>query len=369
MHEIEAAVLRGPGELSVESLTLDDPGRNEVLVDIRATGVCGTDVHAYHGNTPAPYPVVLGHESAGVVVETGPGVSDLDPGEHVVLAVITHCGHCAACERGEPYHCEGDIDLAFGGTLPGGERRLSKDGEPINHFFAQSSFATKTVVPAQTAVPLPRDVPFAAGALLGCGAATGIGAVYNTAAVEPGGSVAVFGCGGVGTSAVLAANSVGATPLIAVDIDPVKRELGADLGATHTVDPAADDPVERIRDLTDGGVTYAFECIGNTTVMEQAIAATREGGTATLVGAHHGDDTITVDPTRDVLPGGKTIRGCVAGSMRPAVDIPRYARLYERSALDLDALVSQEFGLGETERAVDAFESGEGIRNVVRLDK
>jgi Zn-dependent alcohol dehydrogenase len=368
MRTIDAAVLDGPESIRIETLELADPQRDEVLVDVRAVGVCHTDIHQYLGDGEVSYPVVLGHEAAGVVRETGPGVSGLDPGDHVVLAVITHCGRCPACERGQPYHCENDIDIAFGGGLVDGTRRLSVDGEPVNHFFAQSSFATSAVVPAQTAVRVPDDVPFAPAALLGCGASTGIGAVLNTAGVEPGASVAVFGTGGVGASALLGARAVGATPRIAVDVVPAKLDAAADLGATHTVDASETDPVERVRELTDGGAAYTFECLGAPEVMEQTVAAAREGGTATLVGAHHGGETFAVDPWRDMLPGGKTVRGCVAGSMRPAVDIPRYVAMYRDGLLELDALVSARYELAEVESALQDAMEGTGFRTVLTVD-
>jgi len=322
MREIEAAVLRGPETMQVETVELAGPEADEVLVDVRAVGVCHTDLHQYFGHGTVSYPIVLGHEAAGVVRETGVNVDRIEPGDHVVLVVITHCGRCQACERGEPYHCEDDLDIAFGGTLADGTRRLSKDGEPINHFFAQSSFATEAVVPARTAVPIPDDVPFASAALLGCGASTGIGAVLNTAAVSPGSSVAVFGCGGVGASAIQAATAVGSTPVIAVDVVPEKLDAARTIGAKHAVDASETDPVGRIRELTGGGADYTIECVGDSDTIEQAIAAAREGGTATIVGSARGEESFAVDPRRDMLPGGKSIYTRTRSTQVLMADLP-----------------------------------------------
>ncbi|WP_276259602.1 Zn-dependent alcohol dehydrogenase [Haloglomus litoreum] len=367
MPVIEAAVLEGPRELNIERVELDEPRSDEVLVDIRAVGVCHTDHARYAGEADIDLPAVLGHEGAGVVEAVGDRVSSVEPGDRVVLSVTTHCGSCGSCDRGEPFLCENDGPVHQGHMLDG-TRRLSRDGESLSHFFAQSSFAERAVVPASTAVPIPDDVPLEAAALLGCGASTGIGSVLSTADVDPGSSVAVFGCGGVGMSALLGADAVGTSPLVTVDIAENRLEAAADLGATHTVNSAEEDPVERIEALTDGGPDYTFECIGNQQVQEQALASARSGGTAVMVGGAHGEERLGVHPRRDLLPGGKTIIGSVAGSLRPHYDIPRYARMYADGHLDLDALVTHTYDLDELDTAFERMEAGEGIRGVVTFD-
>lgn len=365
MYRIEAAVLRGERELAVEEVSLDEPGPNEVLVDVQATGVCHTDYRQYAGPANVSYPAVLGHEGAGVVEAVGQEVDSVQPGDHVVMWVLSPCGDCPPCERGEPYFCEVDADVVFGGTMMDGTRRLHGDNGPLNHFFTQSSFATKAVVPARTAIPIPPDISFDAAALLGCGASTGIGSVLNAASMDAGASAVVFGCGGVGCSALLGADAIGASPLIAVDVVDWKLASAMEMGATHSVNPEQTDPIEEIRDITDGGVDYAFECIGNPTVMEQAIEATRTGGTAVLVGGGSGEEKVAFNPRGNLLPGGKTIQGSVGGFVQPQIDIPRFAEMYANGDLNLDLLISEHYELAELSQAFEDMEDGNVLRGVV----
>lgn len=364
MRTIEASVLADTRDLETRTLGLDDPAGNEVLVDIRATGVCHTDHHVYAGNQSIPLPAVLGHEGAGVVEAVGSGVTSVSPGDRVVCAMTVWCGTCEYCATGRPYLCERSMAVSYGGTMLDGTRRLHDGDDPINHFFAQSSFATAAVVPANCAVPVPDDVPFEVAALLGCGASTGIGAVLNTAGAGAGDSIAVFGCGGVGMSAVMAADAISAGPIIAVDLVPDKLDVAVDLGATHTVDPEDEDPVDRIRELTGGGADYTFEFIGNPAVMTQAVESARMGATAVLVGAAGRDEAIPISGF-EFLPAGKTVRGSVGGSIRPPVDIPRFARMDAAGDLDLGALVSATYGLDELDDAFAAMEAGDVIRGVL----
>jgi S-(hydroxymethyl)glutathione dehydrogenase/alcohol dehydrogenase len=368
MRTIDAAVLHGPRDLRIEEVSLDLPAAGEVRVDVRAAGVCHTDYHRYVGEMADAYPVVLGHEGAGVVEAVGDGVTGLSPGDRVVLTVTTCCGSCGPCCRGEPFLCAND-DPVHRGRLLDGTRRLSLDGDPVDHFFAQSSFAQQAVVPATTAVPVPPSVPFEVAALLGCGASTGVGSVLSTADVEPGSSVAVFGCGGVGTSAVLGAAVVHADPCLAVDVVAERRETATALGATHAVDPERTDPVDRVRRLTGEGVDYAFECTGKPSVQTTALAATRPGGTTVMVGGGGGSDGPRLDARRDLVPGGKTVVGSVVGSLRPSADVPRYAQLYEQGVLDLDALVTRRYDLDDLSRAFADLKTGVGVRGVVTFDE
>lgn len=361
MHEINAAVLREPEKLSYESVTLDEPKEEEVLVDIRATGVCHTDYGAYT-NEDAQCPIVLGHEGAGVVEAVGDQVSGVEPGDHVVLWVLPSCGDCEYCASGRPHLCSLHADIR--GGMPDGTKRLHDEDGPINHFFGQSSFASKAVVPERTAVPIRSDVPFEIAALLGCGVPTGIGAVLNTADVRPGDDVAVFGCGGVGASAIMGADLASAGTIIAVDINEQKLKQMGELGATDVVDASSTDPVEEIQRLT-GGVDYSFECIGRPQTLEQAFESLGRGGTAVATTTK---DTGSFEIDGGAFPRGVGIVGNMVGSTQPQVDIPKLADLYVDGRLDLDALLTDSYPLSELDEAFDALHGGDGIRSVIRFE-
>lgn len=361
MTRITASVLEGPRNLSTESLELAEPRSGEVRINVRATGVCHTDHHRYVGVSEAPYPIVLGHEGAGVVDAVGDSVSSLEEGDRVVLWVLPFCRECEFCERGDPHLCS-RRSVAKRGTLLDGTRRLSRDGEDVNHFYCQSSFASHCVVSEQTAVKIPDGLPFPEASLLGCGATTGLGAVTNTAGVSAGQPVAVFGCGGVGSSAILGASLVGADPIVAVDVVDEKLSFIEELGATHTVNSRETDPVEAIRNVTDAGVEYAFECTSHPDVVRQAIGAIRPGGTVVSTATSSADD-FQIPP--GALTHGKRIVGNVGGSLRPSIDIPRFARLAESGRLPLNKLVSDTYSLNQLDRAFEAMEEPTGIRSVI----
>ncbi len=364
MTEITAAVLEGPRDLSIESLELAEPKADEVRIDLKATGVCHTDHHRYAGTSDAPYPIVLGHEGAGVVDAVGDDVTSLEPGDHVVLWVLPFCRECTFCERGDPHLCS-RRSAVKGGTLLDGTRRLSRDGEKVNHFYGQSSFASECVVAEQTAVKIPESLPFPEASLLGCGAITGLGAVVNTADVSTGEPVAIFGCGGVGSSAVLGAAIAGANPIIAVDIEDEKLAAIEELGATHTINSSEQDPAREINRLTGGGVEYAFECTSIPDVIEQAVEAVRSGGTIVATTTSSAD-SFKISPGE--LTYGKQIVGNVGGSAQPSIDIPRFARLAKSGRLPLEKLVSQTYSLDELDEAFEAIENGNGIRGVVTYE-
>ncbi|WP_435182602.1 alcohol dehydrogenase catalytic domain-containing protein [Halobellus sp. EA9] len=361
MREVEAAVVREPGTHAVETVALADPAPGEVLVDVRATGVCHTDYHAYT-SAETDVPIVLGHEGCGVVKAVGDGVSTVDPGDRVVLWVLPSCGDCEYCRAGEPYLCQARRETR--GRMMDGTRRLSKDGDPINHFYAQSSFATMAVVPERQVVPVPETVPYPICALLGCGVTTGLGAVTNIADVDSGETVAVFGCGGVGAGAVLAADAVSAGTIVAVDLDADTLATMREIGATHTVEAGVDDPVEEIRGLT-GGVDYAFECIGTPQTVQQAIASLGPGGTAAITGT---SDTPPAEIDLGQFTSGISVVGNIVGFTRPRIDIPRYARLYENGDLPLDAVLTRTYALDELGAAFDALAAGDVIRSVVEFE-
>ena len=360
MREITAAVTREPNEYAVESVSLADPEPGEVLVDVRATGVCHTDYHAYTSEDTS-FPVVLGHEGAGVVEAVGDGVSTVSPGDRVVLWVLPSCGDCEFCRRGDPYLCQARREVR--GRMMDGTRRLSQEGEPINHFYAQSLFASMAVVPERQVVPIPDAVPFEIGALLGCGVTTGLGAVTNIAGVGSGETVAVFGCGGVGAGAVLAAGAVSSGTIVAVDLDPETLATMETIGATHTVNATEADPVETIRERT-GGVDYAFECIGRPQTVRQAIDVLRPGGTAAITGT---SSTPRAEIDLGRFTKGISVVGNIVGFTRPRVDIPRYATMYLNDDLALDAVLTGRYELPELGEAFAALDAGTGIRSVVQF--
>lgn len=366
MEAIEAAVVPEVDELTVQELELDEPGAAEVLVDLRATGVCHTDYHFYRGDYDVPKPVVLGHEGAGVVETVGENVTSLEPGQPVVLSLLPTCNTCRFCRSGRPYLCQSALDVRFEGTLLDGTRRLHGPDGPVNHFYAQSSFATKAVVPVESVVPVPDELPFEVASMLACSGMTGMGAIHNTADLEPGDDIAIFGCGGTGASAVLASRALPLGEVIVVDIVEEKLELARDLGATITVDGATTDPVETIREHAPDGVQYAFDFVGfNAAVRDQALAVTEPGGTLVLSGGAEEGAEIDLGA---LLAEGRSVTSNVAGSARPHLDIPRYAELYLDGKLPLDRLVGRRYGLDDLEAAFTSLENGEVAKSVITFD-
>ncbi len=361
----QAAVLREPG-LPVEILDVElgSPHDGEILVRIAACGVCASDLHVVDGDIPEPLPLVLGHEASGVVAETGGGVVRAKPGDHVVLALVPSCGECEACRAGRPNFCEQGERMAATGTLADGTSRLSSRGETLHHFNSVSAFAEYAVVPESVAVPIRDDVPLDVAALVGCAALTGWGAVTRTAAVEPGSSVAVWGCGGVGLAVVQAARLAGAAPIVAIDVRAEKLELAERLGATATVTARASaDTARRVRHATGGGVDYAFEAIGREETIREAWEAVRPGGTAVVVGLPPKGSTVTIDTWGFI--NEKTIKGCFLGSARIEEDIPRLVDLYAEGKLLLDELVTARISLSDLPAAFERLRSGDVVRELV----
>ena len=365
--KMQAAVLWEPGR-PVEILEVDlaPPKEGEVLVKIAACGVCHSDLHVVDGHLPEPLPLVLGHEAAGVVEAVGSGVEGLARGDHVVLALVPSCGECAECLRGRPNFCELGARMAAAGTLADGTSRLSMNGTPLHHFNSISSFAGHAVVPESAAVKIRDDVALDAVALIGCSVLTGYGAVANTASVEEGATVAVWGCGGVGANVVQGARLAGAAQIVAVDTRPEKLELARTLGATDTVNAAEADPVGAVRDLTGGGPDYAFEAVGSERAIQQAWGATRAGGTVVVVGIMPRGSSLAIDPWQ--LMSEKILKGTFLGSARIHEDVPRLVDLYEAGELELDRLVSRKLPLAELPGALDRLRAGDVVRQVVVFD-
>lgn len=364
--KMKAAVLREAGRpLVIEELDVQKPARREAGVELVASGVCHTDLHFALGHFPLPMPIVLGHEGAGIVREVGPGVSRVAPGDHVVMAAMPSCGSCKRCLAGEPYLCQAAFAAMETGTLLSGETRLSSGGERVYHLFGQSSFAEYAVVHESTAIKVSKDAPLDVAALLACGVTTGIGAVIHTAQVRPGDTVAVFGCGGVGLSAVLGAALVGAAKIIAIDVLPRKLEVALTLGATAVIHAPRENPVEAVLELTNGGADHAFECVGDVDVMAQAYQVVRPGGKAVICGAAPAGSMLTIDP--DALLQGKAIVGSAAGSTHFGRDVPRLLDLFQKGRLPIDKLISHTFRLEEINLALSSLQAGDADRCMIRI--
>ncbi len=358
---MKAAIMHGFNrELTIEGIELGGPRAGEVLVNLKASGVCHSDWHALKGDWgDYGLPLVLGHEGAGVVQEVGAGVTAVKPDDHVILAWRTNCGICEMCQHGWPNLCT---------APPSTGQRGSVGGEPLHRFTDTGTFATHTVVPESAPVVMPKEIPFAQAALIGCGVMTGYGAAVNTARVRAGSTVAVFGCGGVGLNCIQGARVAGAEMIIAVDLRDNKLELGRRFGATHTVNAADNDPVEAILELTGGeGVHYAFEAIGVASApYSQSVRCTRRRGTTVWVG-HAPLNTAVQFDARDLF-FERTVIGSFYGSARTHVDFLRILALYREGKLMLDELVSRQLPL---ERVNDAFASlaeGDVARSVLIMD-
>ena len=361
----EAAILWRPGEpVDIREIDIAPPHEGEVLVEMAACGVCHSDLHVVDGDLPEPLPLVLGHEASGRVEQVGPGVESLAPGDHVVLALVPACGTCAQCLRGRPNFCEVGARMAATGTLADGTSRLSLNGTTLHHFNSVSSFAGHAVVPESVAVKIRDDVALDTVALVGCAVLTGCGAVLNTAEVEKGASVAVWGCGGVGLNVIQGARLAGAAQIVAIDTWPAKLELALTVGATDVVEAAPEvDVVAVVRDLTEGGPGYAFEAIGTEPTIQQAWEATGPRGTVVVVGILPKGKTLTIDPWQ--FFSEKTLKGSFLGSARVREDIPRLVDLYAGGELRLDELVERRIKLAELPEAFDRLRAGDGLRQLV----
>lgn len=358
-----AAVLYETGKpLVVEDIEVDPPRSGEVLVRMAASGVCHSDLHTIQGIHPLPLPVILGHEGAGVVEEVGDGADGLSPGDHVILSWLPYCGRCRFCVSGRPALCD-NLDWSNAGTMMDGSTRFHRGDVRLLHNTA-SSFAERTVVPAQTVVPVDPSLPLTELALLGCAVMTGTGAVLNTAAVRPGESVAVVGCGGVGLSVVQGARIASADTIIAVDPVASKLGLARRLGATHTVDPCAGDVRQAVHDVVPDGVDYAFEALGRPETIETAIGLVGKGGTVVLVGMAPPEARVPIDALT-ITVEERRIAGCWYGSCRPSSDFPRLLGFYRAGKLDLSSMVTATCRLEDVNDALAAMERGEVARTVI----
>jgi alcohol dehydrogenase len=353
--------------LALEELELAPPGPGEVLVEIAAAGLCHSDLSVINGTRPWPIPLVLGHEAAGIVREAGAGVSDLKPGDHVVFSFLPVCGRCMNCVSGRGWLCERGVAANRAGTLLTGACRFNhSDGRKLFHHLGVSGFSQFTVAARESLVKIDSDVPLEIAVLFGCAVMTGVGAVVNTAKVSPGTSVAVFGLGGVGLSAVLGARVAGAWPIVAVDRLPPKLELARQCGATHTVDASQTDPIAAVRELTLGGAETAIEAVGSEQVIAQAYGATRRGGKTVAIGLPHPSRQLTI-PAVSLIAEERQLMGSYMGSCVPQRDIPRFINLYRAGLLPVQLLKSREIKLDQVNEAFDALDRGEVARQVIRF--
>jgi S-(hydroxymethyl)glutathione dehydrogenase / alcohol dehydrogenase len=360
---MKAAVLHEANKpLTIEEVGINKPAAREVLIRTAFAGLCHSDLHFIEGLYPHPLPVVLGHESAGVVEEVGSEVTYVKKGDHVITCLSVFCGTCENCTTGRPVICTNtDVKLP-----PGAARRLSLDGKPLHTFVNLSSYAEMMLVHENAIVKIDREFPLDRAALIGCAVITGYGAVVNTAKVAPGETVAIIGCGGVGMAAINGAAIAGAGRIIAVDTNPVKLQLATKLGATDLVNPKDGDPVQRIKDLTKGGVHHAIECLGTKTTAEQAFQMLAIGGTATIVGMVPFGQKIELHGF-DFLRERK-IQGSSMGSNRFRVDMPRLIEFYRQRKLHLDDWISDRIKLGDINEGFAAMKAGKVVRSVIQFD-
>ncbi len=353
--------------LDVTEIDVAGPQEGEVLVRIVATGVCHTDAYTLSGEDPEGlFPAVLGHEGGGIVEEVGPGVTSLSVGDHVIPLYTPECRVCSFCTSGKTNLCQ-KIRVTQGqGLMPDGTSRFSKDGQMIHHYMGTSTFSEYTVLPEISLAKINKEAPLDKVCLLGCGVTTGIGAVLNTAKVEPGASVAVFGLGGIGLSCIQGAVMAGAGRIIGVDLNPDKFEMARQLGATDFVNPADyDEPIQDvIVDLTDGGVDYSFECIGNVNVMRAALECCHKGwGESTIIGVAGAGQEISTRPFQ--LVTGRVWRGTAFGGVKGRTELPGYVDRYMGGEIKIDEMVTHTMGLEDINRAFDLMHDGESIRSVI----
>ncbi|WP_306225690.1 zinc-dependent alcohol dehydrogenase family protein [Bosea beijingensis] len=352
--------------LRIEELDLAPPGRDEVLVRIRAAGLCHSDLSVIDGNRPRPVPMVLGHEAAGEVVETGEGVDDLKTGDRVVMVFVPSCGHCAPCAEGRPALCKPGNAANGRGEMLGGGRRLSVDGQPVHHHIGVSAFADHAVISRRSLVKIEADIPHEIAALFGCAVLTGVGAAVNTARIKAGETVAVVGLGGVGLSALLGAIACGASRVVAVDLAQDKLDLALALGATDAFKADMPDVIEAIRQATKGGVDHGLEMAGSVKALDLAYQITRRGGTTTTAGLANPAHTLSLSPVR-LVAEERTLKGSYVGSCVPSRDIPRFIELYQRGRLAVDKLWTSSGSLDEINEGFDALHEGRTIRHIVRM--
>jgi alcohol dehydrogenase len=351
--------------LLIDDVRIGSPGPGELVVQIKAAGLCHSDLSVINGDRPRPTPMVLGHEAAGRVVECAPDVGDLKPGDHIVMTFVPSCGSCLPCMEGRPALCEPAAKTNTAGTLLSGARRIFHGEKEINHHMGVSAFAEYAVVSRRSVVRVDDTLPSAEAALFGCAVLTGVGAVVNTAKVPAGSSVAIVGLGGVGLNSLLAARLIGARRIVAIDLIPEKLKLAKELGASDAVLAGAN-AVDEVRDLTSGGVDFAFEMAGSIPALELAYKITKRGGTTVTAGLPHPDKSISIPPVH-LVGEERTLKGSYIGSAVPARDIPRYISLFQQGFLPIDKLLSRKLKLAQINEGFDRLADGHVVRQVIEF--
>ncbi|HEV2570717.1 MAG TPA: zinc-dependent alcohol dehydrogenase family protein [Beijerinckiaceae bacterium] len=352
--------------LTITEVEIAPPGPGEVLVRIAAAGLCHSDLSVIDGSRPRPTPMALGHEASGVVAALGTGVDDLSIGDHVVLVFVPSCGHCLPCATGRPALCEPAAAANGAGTLLSGEKRISRNGTPINHHMGVSAFADHAVVSRRSLVRIDKDIPLEHAALFGCAVLTGVGAVINTAQISAGSTVAIVGLGGVGLSALLGAVACGADRVAAIDLDAGKLAVARQLGATETFESGSADAIANIRDASNGGYDTVIELAGSAKALELAYAVTKRGGT-TVTGGLPAPSAMLQIPAVSLVAEERTLKGSYIGTCVPARDLPRYLNLFRRGRLPVDRLLTDQITLDDINAGFDRLREGRAIRQVVRF--
>ena len=368
--DTKAAIAFKAGEpLSIESVQLDGPGRGEVLVEIKASGVCHTDEFTRSGDDPEGlFPAILGHEGAGIVVETGPGVVSVKNGDHVIPLYTPECRQCEYCTSGRTNLCQAIRETQGQGLMPDGTSRFSLNGEMIFHYMGCSTFSNFTVLPEIAVAKIRKDAPFDKVCYIGCGVTTGIGAVINTAKVQPGDNVIIFGLGGIGLNVVQGAKLVGANMIVGIDLNNDRKKLGEKFGLTHFVNPndVGKDLVDYLVELTNGGADHSFECIGNVQTMRQALECCHKGwGESTIIGVAGAGQEIATRPFQ--LVTGRVWRGTAFGGAKGRTDVPKIVDWYMDGKINIDDLITHKLPLEDINRAFDLMHQGESIRSVVEF--
>ena len=366
--EVRAAVALEAGKpLSIETVQLEGPKDGEVLIEVKATGICHTDAFTLSGEDPEGlFPAILGHEGAGVVVETGAGVTSLKPGDHVIPLYTPECRQCTYCLNPKTNLCQAIRVTQGQGLMPDGTSRFSLNGKPVLHYMGTSTFANYTVLPEIALAKIREDAPFDKVCYIGCGVTTGVGAVINTAKVEPGSNVLVFGLGGVGLNVIQGARMVGANMIVGVDLNDSKKALAEKFGMTHFVNPneVEGDLAPHLVELTGGGADYAFECIGNVNTMRQALECCHKGwGVSVIIGVAGAGQEIATRPFQ--LVTGRTWKGTAFGGARGRTDVPRIVDWYMEGKLNIDDLITHTMPLDKINDAFDLMHEGKSIRSVV----
>lgn len=366
--DVKAAIAWEAGKpLSLETVQLEGPKAGEVLVEIKATGVCHTDAYTLSGADPEGlFPTILGHEGAGVVVEVGPDVKSVKPGDHVIPLYTPECRQCEYCLSMKTNLCQAIRSTQGKGLMPDGSSRFSINGEKIHHYMGTSTFSNYTVLPEISVAKIREDAPFDKVCYIGCGVTTGIGAVINTAKVEPGSNVVVFGLGGIGLNVIQGAKMVGANMIVGVDLNPAKREIAEKFGMTHFVNPLEieGDLVPYLVELTKGGADYSFECIGNVNVMRQALECCHKGwGVSVIIGVAGAGQEISTRPFQ--LVTGRVWKGSAFGGARGRTDVPKIVDWYMEGKINIDDLITHVLPIEQINDAFDLMHKGESIRTVL----